>query len=102
LPAPSAPLAASPEAAPSESPVELARRLADRGDMTAALELLDRAVAADALAKDAYILRATILSALSDHARAAADAEKAILLDRNAAFAHMLAAVARASLGDRA
>ncbi|APR85449.1 Chemotaxis protein methyltransferase CheR [Minicystis rosea] len=85
----------------SEPASELAhaRRLADRGEAVAALDLLDRLIAERSLDAEAYVLRALVLSTLSNHARAALDAERAILLDPTSPMAHMLAAVSSGRLG---
>jgi chemotaxis protein methyltransferase CheR len=87
-------------AAPPAAPIEEARRLADRGETAAALEVLDAMVAQHPLREDAFALRAVIHQALGDYPRAAGDAERAILLERSFAFAHLLAATSRARLGD--
>jgi chemotaxis protein methyltransferase CheR len=86
---------------PVEAPIEAARRLADHGETGAALEVLDALVAEHPLRGDAFALRAVIHQALGDYPRAAGDAERAILLERSFAFAHLLAATSRARLGDR-
>ena len=86
---------------PAELPLDRARRLADRGETAAAIEVLDAQVAQHPLREDAYALRAVLHQALGDHARAAVDAERAIMLQRSYAFAHLLAATSRARLGER-
>jgi chemotaxis protein methyltransferase CheR len=78
-----------------------ARRLADGGDLVTAAELIDAALAADPLQEEAYLLRAVLAQARGDHAGAAADADRAILLHRAFAFAHVIAASSRAHLGER-
>jgi hypothetical protein len=46
------------------------------------------------------LLRAILSQARGDHARAAADADRAILLQSSLAFAHVIAASSRAQLGE--
>lgn len=77
-----------------------ARALADAGQLTEAAHLLDRAIESDALCVELYILRATVRLGLGDPRGAAEDAARALLLDREAAFAHVLAATAAFETGD--
>ncbi|MEP7121225.1 MAG: protein-glutamate O-methyltransferase CheR [Byssovorax sp.] len=87
-------------AAPMSEVIDRARRLADGGDLRAALALLDAAVALDPLQNEAYLLRAILSHALGNHALAAADADRAILLQSSLAYAHVVAALSRARLGE--
>jgi chemotaxis protein methyltransferase CheR len=95
------PRASRPSPAPTPTPaVERARALADRGDVAGAALLLDAALGADGLDPALYLLRSTVRQAAGDDRGAAADAERAIVLDRTLAFAHVLSASARARLGE--
>jgi chemotaxis protein methyltransferase CheR len=87
-------------AAPIGEVIDRARRLADGGDLASARALLDGAIARDPLQNEAYLLRAILAQAEGDHARAAADADRAILLQSSLAFAHVIAASSRAQLGE--
>lgn len=87
-------------AAPRGDAIARARRLADGGDLVAATALIDHALAADPLQEEAHLLRAILAQARGDHARAAADADRAILLRSSFAFAHVIAASSRAHLGE--
>jgi tetratricopeptide (TPR) repeat protein len=95
-------IAAPAPVAPAEPARERARRLVDQGEVEAALAMLDDAIAADPLDEEALVLRAVVHQARADHGLAARDAERAIVLERSLAFAHLLAASSRARLGDRA
>ena len=98
-PAPSPRPAKGAAIAPGEV-IDRARRLADGGDLIAALTLIDDVLRRDPLRKEAYLLRAVLAQAQGDHARAAADADRAILLQSSFAFAHVIAASSRAQLGE--
>ena len=87
-------------AAPIGAVIAHARGLADGGDLIAARALLDGVIARDPLQNEAYLLRAILAQAHGDHARAAADADRAILLQSSLAFAHVVAASSRAQLGE--
>jgi chemotaxis protein methyltransferase CheR len=86
---------------PPRDAVERARRLADGGDLAAALALIEEAVLLDPLRGEVYALRAVLAQARGDHPAAAADADRAILLQSGFAFAHVIAASSRAQLGER-
>ncbi len=86
--------------APEPDVAAHARALADAGRLTESARLLDRAIEADALRVELYVLRATVRLGLGDARAASQDAERALLLDREAAFAHVLAATAAIELGD--
>lgn len=88
--------------AEASAKVERARRLADGGDAAAARALLDEALASDPRQEQAYALRAVLAQADGDHARAVADAERALALQGSFAYAHLIAATSRAHLGERA
>jgi chemotaxis protein methyltransferase CheR len=98
-PAPIATVIAGPTLS-AEGMIDRARRLADGGDAVAALALIDGTLARDPLQEEAYALRAVLAAASGDHARAAADADRAILVQSSFAFGHVLAAVSRAQLGE--
>jgi len=83
-------------------PIDRARRLADSGDSAAAIALIDGVLASDPLHDEAYALRAVLAAAAGDHARAAADADRAILVQSSFAFAHVIAALSRTQLGEPA
>ena len=83
------------------SPIDRARRLADGGDSASARAIVDAALAANPLQPEAYALRAILAQADGDHASAAVDADRAILLQSSFAFAHLIAASSRAQLGER-
>ena len=87
-------------AGPIAAPIDRARRLADGGDLVSALTLIDAEIGRDPLQNEAYLLRAILSQAQGDHARAAADADRAILLQSSLAFAHVVAASSRAQLGE--
>jgi chemotaxis protein methyltransferase CheR len=78
-----APDAPEPNAAGHE-----ARARADRGELSAALEWCDRAIAADKLDPRFQYLRATILQELGRAAEAAASLRRAIYLDADFVMAH--------------
>ena len=96
----STPTPAPVAAAPRGEAITRARRLADSGDLVAAATLIDDALAGDPLQEEAHLLRAILAQARGDHARAAADADRAILLRSSFAFAHVIAASSRAQLGE--
>lgn len=108
-PRPARPRTASPvprlpdpprDRAPDPDVTVRARALADAGRLTEAAHLLDGAIEADALQVERYVLRATVRLGLGDAKGASQDAERALLLDREAAFAHVLAATAAFDGGD--
>ena len=80
--------------------VAAARSLADRGDLAGATRLLNEALVLDGLNPALYLLRSSVRQASGDHGGACDDADRAVLIDRSLAFAHVLAASARARLGD--
>lgn len=94
---------ASPAAlAPVErAPVERARELADAGDLAGAARLLDEALVLDGLDPALYLLRSTVRQATGDDLGACSDADKAIVIDRSLAFAHVLLAAGRVRLSDQ-
>lgn len=94
--------ASPPAPAPAErAPVERARELADAGDLAGATRLLDEALVLDGLNPALYLLRSTVRQARGDDLGACHDAEKAIVIDRSLAFAHVLLAAGRVRLSDR-
>ncbi len=96
-----APRASSSAPTPTErAPVERARELADAGDLAGATRLLDQALAIDGLNPALYLLRSTVRQATGDDLGACHDAEKAIVIDRSLAFAHVLMAAGRVRLSD--
>ena len=100
-PLPASPLPPPVTVIPPRDAVERARRLADGGDLAAALALIEEAVILEPLRGEAYALRAVLAQARGDHPAAAADADRAILLQSGFAFAHVIAASSRAQLGER-
>ena len=94
------PLPAPVAAMPRDGVIARARRLADGGDLLAAGALIDDALIDDPLQEEAYLLRAVVAQARGNHAGAAADADRAILLQGSLAFAHVIAASSRAHLGE--
>jgi len=93
---------AARRASPVErAPVERARELADAGDLAGATRMLDEALVLDGLDPALYLLRSTVRQATGDDLGACHDAEKAIVLDRSLAFAHVLLAAGRVRLSDQ-
>ena len=103
--------APSPAAAPQQAVSEHARALAhqlerarehaDRNEHSAAHELIDRALAQDAMMVDAYLLRADLYEAEGD-ARAALEALRcALYLDPKLIEAHFRIGLTLERLGDR-
>jgi tetratricopeptide (TPR) repeat protein len=74
-------------------------RLADQGQITAALRTADALLSSAPFLPAGYVLRATLRQSLGDHERAVQDIQRALLLDRSLAFAHVLAAASRTALG---
>lgn len=100
------PLTASPRPPPvatesAASQIDRARRLADGGDSTSARAVVSAVLEGDPLQHEAYALRAVLAQADGDHASAAVDADRAILLQSSFAYAHLIAASARAQIGER-
>jgi chemotaxis protein methyltransferase CheR len=94
---------ASPTAPPpaERAPVERARELADAGDLAGAARLLNEALVLDPLNPALYLLRSTVRQATGDDLGACHDADKAIVIDRSLAFAHVLLAAGRVRLTDQ-
>ena len=99
LPRPAAPISVAVSDAGSQ--IDRARRLADGGDSASARAIVDAVLAGDPLQQEAYALRAVLAQADGDHAGAAVDADRAILLQSSFAYAHLLAASSRAQIGER-
>lgn len=93
------PAPAPVRAGPSDA-VTVARALADEGDLAGATRLLNTAVVLDGLDPALYLLRSSVRQAAGDDRGAAADADRAVFLDRSLAFAHVLSAAAHSRLGD--
>lgn len=110
-PTPEAPLKAPPQGpapatpAPPEREVRTAaaraREHADRGDTAGALALLEQALREDPLDARAYLLRAQLAQASGQHQRALEDARRALFLDRELVFAHLVLAPSAWALGRR-
>jgi chemotaxis protein methyltransferase CheR len=83
------------------APIERARDLADAGDLAGATRWLDEALVLDGLNPALFLLRSTVRQAAGDDLGACHDAEKAIVIDRSLAFAHVLLAAGRVRLSDR-
>ncbi|EYF04590.1 CheR family methyltransferase [Chondromyces apiculatus] len=77
-----------------------ARRLADEGETTAALEMLEGAIAEAPLEVALYLLRATVLLDDGQADAAAQDARRAMMLDPERPAAHLVAAAAAVQLGE--
>lgn len=83
-----------------ESPFSEALRLADQGHIAAALRMANIMLAVTPAQPAGYVLRATLYQSMNDHQGAVRDVQRALLLDRSLAFAHVLAAASRMALGD--
>lgn len=88
----------SPEAAPD--PLQHARALADRGDATTALRLLDEHLRASPFQSAAYVLRAWLHKQQGRPRRALEDANRALLLERTNVHAHLVRVAALLALGE--
>jgi len=69
------------QALDSGAVLDAARGMADRGEMQAALELVDRVVASDPLEPNAYLLRSHLLETLGHNSAAESDLRRVTYLD---------------------
>lgn len=100
-PPPPEPEAAAPPELPPPTPAARAQELADRGDTAGALRAVDEALRLDPLDAGAYLLRAQLSQVSGQHQRVLDDARRALLLDRDQVFAHVVMAPSAWALGQR-
>jgi chemotaxis protein methyltransferase CheR len=88
-------VAVSPEPRPAHPPAQediplsaLARAAADRGELSKALELCEKAIDADKLNPSLYYLQATILQEIGRASEAATSLKRAIYIDQDFVLAH--------------
>lgn len=81
-------------------PFSEALRLANEGNIAAALRLANSLLTIAPAHPAAYVLRATLYQSMNDHQGVVRDVQRALLLDRSLAYAHVLAAASRVALGD--
>lgn len=99
------PLAVRRFATPPAPPVPAAtlahaQTLAAAGDTAAAIAEVDRFLLDHELSAPGFLLRGLLRQTQGDAARARDDLRRALLLDRNLAYAHLVAAFCHVSLGE--